>query len=75
MSYRNVGNTELIQGDITDTIPAYIDKHPYLKIPLLHIDVDIYEPTLVGLKYLYDRVVMGGLLCLTIMESPEKPML
>lgn len=64
LSSRNIGNTELIKGDIADTIPAYLDKHPYLKIALLHIDVDIYEPTMIGLTYLYDRVVEGGAIVL-----------
>lgn len=64
LSYRNIGNTELIQGDIANSIPAYIDTHPYLKIALLHIDVDIYEPTLVGLTYLYDHIVPEGIIVL-----------
>lgn len=64
LSYRNIGNTELIKGDVADTIPTYIKEHPYLKIALLHIDVDIYEPTWVGLRYLYDCVVKGGIIVL-----------
>lgn len=64
LSYRNIGNTELIQGNIEETIPVYLEEHPYMKIALLHIDVDIYEPTVTGLTYLYDRVVRGGIIVL-----------
>lgn len=64
LSYRNIGNTELIQGDVAETLPAYLKKHPYMKIALLHIDVDIYEPSIAGLTYLYDRVVRGGIIIL-----------
>lgn len=62
LTYRNIGNTELIQGDVADTVPSYLKAHPYMKIALLHIDVDIYEPTIVGLTYLYERVVKGGII-------------
>lgn len=64
LSNRKIGNTELVQGDITVTVPAYIREHPYMKIALLHIDVDIYEPTVTGLQYLYDCVVPGGIIVL-----------
>lgn len=62
--HRNIGNTELVKGDVADTIPAYLKEHPYMKIALLHIDVDIYEPTMIGLTYLYERVVRGGIIIL-----------
>ena len=35
-----------------------------LKISLLHIDVDIYEPSKVILETMYDSVVEGGLIVL-----------
>lgn len=54
-------NYELIQGDVCDTIPKYLSEHPELKIALLHIDVDVYRPSMVALNNLYDRVVTGGL--------------
>jgi hypothetical protein len=55
-------NYELIEGNITSTVPDYIYDHPELKIALLHIDVDVYEPSLVILKNLFDKVVNGGLI-------------
>ena len=45
-------------------IPAYLEKHPELKISLLNLDTDIYEPAVVILKYLYPRIVQGGILIL-----------
>jgi hypothetical protein len=52
----------LIQGDIVNTIPEYVANHPELKIALLHIDVDVYEPTKVILENLCDKVVKNGLI-------------
>ena len=52
----------LIQ-DVNSDFPNHgvISEHPELKIALLHIDVDIFEPTETILKNLYNRVVKGGL--------------
>jgi hypothetical protein len=60
-TYKSFSNYELIQGDICSTIPKYVSEHPELKIALLHIDVDVYEPSVVILENLYERVVKGGL--------------
>jgi len=61
---KNTTNFELIEGDIVETIPQYLERRPALKIALLHIDVDVYEPTKVILDLLWDRVVKGGILML-----------
>lgn len=57
-------NVELIEGDVNKTVPQYIKKNPHLRISLLNIDVDIYEPTKTALKILYPRVVKGGIVIL-----------
>ena len=38
-------NVDIVKGDILVTLDAYLEKNPHLKISLLHIDVDLYEPT------------------------------
>ncbi len=60
-SNKDFPNYELVEGDVLETIPKYISDHPELKIALLHIDVDVYHPTLVILQNLYDKVVKNGL--------------
>jgi len=57
-------NIELIAGNILTTVPNYIEENPNLKISLLHIDVDIYEPTVVLLENLYPLLSKGGVLIL-----------
>ena len=42
------------------TVPRYIEENPGLRISLLHLDLDLYEPTKVALEYLYPKVVPGG---------------
>ena len=60
-SHKGFKNYDLVQGDVENTIPDYILNHPELKIALLHIDVDVYKPSVSILNHLFDRVVSGGL--------------
>jgi hypothetical protein len=55
---------ELVEGDVTKTVPAYVKEHPELKISLLNLDTDIYEPAVTILEHLYPRLVPGGILIL-----------
>lgn len=66
MHLKNKGfkNYELIRGDINETIPEYISGNPSCKISLLHIDVDVYEPTKTILELLWDKIAKGGILML-----------
>jgi len=57
-------NVELVKGDVCKTIPAYLEKHPELKISFLNIDVDVFEPTHAVLDYLYPKVTRGGVILL-----------
>ena len=57
-------NVELIKGDITKTVPRYLKLHPELKISLLNLDADVYEPSVTILDNLYPRIVKGGILIL-----------
>ena len=64
LSHKGFENFELIEGDICSTVPEYVVDHPELKIALLHIDVDVYQPARVILDQLFDRVVRHGLVVL-----------
>lgn len=55
-------NYDLIKGDILKTVPEFIDNNPNVKIALLNIDTDIYEPCKVILQKLAPRVVSGGVI-------------
>ena len=64
LAHKQFNNVELVKGDVCETIDTYLVDQPELKIALLHIDVDVYKPTLCILEKLYDRVVKGGLIVL-----------
>ncbi|MDH5603671.1 MAG: TylF/MycF family methyltransferase [Cyclobacteriaceae bacterium] len=62
LEYKNIENVELVKGDITATVPQYCKENAHLKIALLHLDVDIYEPAVTILENLFDKVVKGGVI-------------
>jgi hypothetical protein len=55
---------DLVAGDIRQTVPAYVEAHPALKISLLNLDTDVYEPAVAILEHLYPRIERGGVLIL-----------
>jgi hypothetical protein len=59
LANKGFSNINLVKGDIVKTLPEYLQNSAW-KIALLHIDVDVYEPTKFALEQLYDRVVAGG---------------
>ena len=62
LKYKKFINFELIKGDVKLTINEYLSDHPALKISLLHLDMDVYEPTNYSINKLWERVVPGGLI-------------
>ena len=59
---KNFSNFELVKKDVKKIIPKLIKQHPGLKISLLHLDMDIYEPTKFTLNKLFPYVVKGGII-------------
>lgn len=57
-------NVTLVKGDICDTLPEYLNAHPQTRFALVNMDVDIYEPSKVILKHVWERIVHGGILIL-----------
>lgn len=53
---------ELVEGNVVQTVPAYVKANPNLKIALLNLDTDIYEPAVVILEHLFPLIVKGGIL-------------
>ncbi len=57
-------NYELIQGDIMKTYSEFLSKNQFLKLSMIHIDVDVYQPTKIILENYWDKLVKGGILML-----------
>ena len=61
---------KLIKGRVQDTLEPFLAETPGLRISLLHIDLDIYEPTKFALERLWDLIVPGGVLVMDEYGTP-----
>lgn len=62
LASKKIENFLLVKGDINLTVPDFVSKNRHLKIALLHIDTDVYEPAVTILNHMYDMVVRGGII-------------
>jgi hypothetical protein len=58
----NSDKYKLIKGDVQYSIPKYLEENNGFRISLLYIDVDLDRPTYYSLKYLWDRILPGGVI-------------
>lgn len=58
----HINKVKLVKGDIKETLPVFIEKNPHLVVSLLWLDFDIYEPTIVAIRHLIDRIPKGGII-------------
>lgn len=61
---KKITNYQLIKGDVLKTLPNYLLKNKKLKIALLHLDLDVYEPTRFVLENLYNKISKNGIILL-----------
>ncbi len=57
-------NFKLIKGNIKDTIPKFLKNNKKLKISFLHLDLDVFEPTIAALNFFYKHVSKNGIILL-----------
>jgi hypothetical protein len=61
MDAKGFRNISLVEGNVLESIPRYLEEFPATRIALLHLDMDVKEPTSFALEHLFDRVVPGGI--------------
>ncbi len=59
---KKLSNSMLIKGNVLRTLPKFLFKKQNIKISLLHLDLDVYEPTILSLNLLYNKVSKGGII-------------
>ncbi len=58
----NIKKYELVKGDVTKTLPAYLERNAHTIVAFAYFDFDIYEPTLDALKRILPRCTRGTVL-------------
>ena len=52
----------LVKGDIRETLPTYLEENPHTVVSLLHLDMDVYEPTKLAIELLMPRMPKGAII-------------
>src|SRR5262249_17935889 len=69
----HVPKIELVRGNATQTIPAFLEGHPHLVVSLLFLDFDLYEPTKAALAHFMPRMPRGAVVAFAELDNPAWP--
>lgn len=69
----HIDKVHLIQGDVAETIPAFIKDNPHVLVSLLFLDLDLYEPTMAALKHFVPRMPKGAIIAFDELDNPIWP--
>jgi hypothetical protein len=64
---------ELVKGDIEETVPGYLARHPQTVVSLLYLDAVVYKPTLVALQHFRSRMPKGSCIVFDQLNSDLWP--
>jgi hypothetical protein len=64
---------ELVKGDVTETLPKYLEQHPETIVALAYFDLDLYEPTKHCLEALAPYLTKGSVLGFDELNFPAFP--
>lgn len=53
---------ELIKGDITYSVPGFIEECKDVRFSFVYVDCDLYLPCVTAIKSLWPKILKGGLL-------------
>lgn len=60
----NHGKHSLIEGDVTETAPAYFADHPESLVAFAYFDIGLYEPTKVAMQAIKPHLMPGSIILL-----------
>ena len=71
--FPEVRKFSLIEGDVIQTVPQWIEDNPHVSISMAIFDMDIYAPTKETLTLVLDRMPKGALLVFDEFNCPMFP--
>jgi len=69
----HIPKISLISGDISETVPNFLQANSHLVVSLLYLDCDLYEPTRVALREFLPRMPKGALVVFDELDNPIWP--
>lgn len=58
----HIGKVELVRGDVAQSVPDYLAREPQTVVSLLHLDLDLYEPTKLCIEQFVPRMPKGAVI-------------
>lgn len=65
--------SQLVRGDVTETLPGYLASNPGTIIALAHFDLDLYAPTKSGLEAIRPYLTKGSIVAFDELNSALAP--
>ncbi len=69
----HIPKVQIIRGDVTKTVPEFVQQNRQLLVSLLFIDLDLYEPTKVALEQIVPRMPKGAMIAFDELDNPIWP--
>ncbi|MCX7197569.1 MAG: class I SAM-dependent methyltransferase [Proteobacteria bacterium] len=69
----HIPRVELVRGDATRTIPSWVEGNPHVVVALLHLDFDLYEPTVAALRAFLPRMPRGAVIAFDELNQKQWP--
>jgi Macrocin-O-methyltransferase (TylF) len=64
---------ELIKGDVSATLPNWLEANPHAIVSMAIFDMDIYKPTKAALELILPRLIKGSILVFDELNCPHFP--
>ncbi|MCM2390488.1 class I SAM-dependent methyltransferase [Streptomyces albipurpureus] len=69
----HVQRTFVVQGDVRETVPRYLEENPETVIGMAFFDLDLYEPTRDVLQAIRPHLVKGSIVAFDELGHPRWP--
>jgi len=69
----HIPKVELVKGDASKTIPAYVRDNPHLVVSLLYLDFDVYAPTRTAIEQFVPRMPKGAIIAFDELNLKDWP--
>lgn len=69
----HIKKSEIVKGDVGQTLPDYLEKNPQAIIALAYFDLDLYQPTKDALAAIKGRLTKGSVLGFDELNEPACP--
>tara|TARA_B100000315_G_C14438231_1_gene523446 strand:+ start:175 stop:942 length:768 start_codon:yes stop_codon:yes gene_type:complete len=69
----NIKKHQIIEGDVTQSVPKYFNDHTEAVVALAYIDCGLYKPVKVCIETILPHLIPGSVIMLDEFNAPEQP--